>query len=35
MMADTEKELDATKTAAVTLDDVSQKLTDVVTRYRA
>jgi methyl-accepting chemotaxis protein len=35
MMADTEKELDATKTAAVMLDDVSQKLTDVVTRYRA
>jgi methyl-accepting chemotaxis protein len=35
MMADTEKELDATKTAAVSLDDVSQKLTDVVTRYRA
>jgi methyl-accepting chemotaxis protein len=34
MMADTEKELDATKTAAVMLDDVSQKLTDVVTRYR-
>jgi methyl-accepting chemotaxis protein len=35
MMADTERELDATKTAAVVLDDVSQKLTDVVTRYRA
>jgi methyl-accepting chemotaxis protein len=35
MMADTETELEATKTAAVSLDDVSQKLTDVVTRYRA
>ncbi|HYH95944.1 methyl-accepting chemotaxis protein [Hyalangium sp.] len=35
MMADTEKELDSTKNASVMLDDVSRKLTDVVTRYRA
>ncbi len=35
MMEDTEKELDATKNAAVMLDDVSRKLTEVVTRYRA
>jgi methyl-accepting chemotaxis protein len=34
MMEDTEKELDATKNAAVMLDDVSRKLTNVVTRYR-
>jgi methyl-accepting chemotaxis protein len=34
MMEDTEKELDATKNAAVMLDDVSHKLTNVVTRYR-
>jgi methyl-accepting chemotaxis protein len=34
MMEDTEKELDATKNAAVMLDNVSHKLTDVVTRYR-
>jgi methyl-accepting chemotaxis protein len=35
MMEDTEKELGSTKTAAVMLDDVSRKLSDVVTRYRA
>ncbi len=35
MMEDTEKELDSTKNAAVMLDDVSRKLTEVVTRYRA
>ncbi|MFL5343892.1 MAG: methyl-accepting chemotaxis protein [Hyalangium sp.] len=35
MMEDTEKELDLTKNAAVMLDEVSRKLTEVVTRYRA
>jgi methyl-accepting chemotaxis protein len=34
MMEDTERELGATKNAAVMLDDVSRKLTDVVMRYR-
>jgi methyl-accepting chemotaxis protein len=35
MMEDTETELSATKNAAVTLDEVSRTLTEVVTRYRA
>ncbi|WP_224361476.1 methyl-accepting chemotaxis protein [Hyalangium versicolor] len=35
MMQDTEKELDTTKNSAVMLDEVSRKLTEVVTRYRA
>jgi methyl-accepting chemotaxis protein len=35
MMEDTETELGATKNAAVTLDEVSRTLTEVVTRYRA
>jgi methyl-accepting chemotaxis protein len=35
MMEDTERELGATKNAAVMLDDVSRKLTEVVTRYQA
>ncbi|MBN1207970.1 MAG: methyl-accepting chemotaxis protein, partial [Myxococcaceae bacterium] len=34
MMEDTERELDSTKNAAVMLDDVSRKLTEVVMRYR-
>jgi methyl-accepting chemotaxis protein len=34
MMEDTEQELGATKNAAVMLDEVSRKLTEVVTRYR-
>ncbi|MDY7227545.1 methyl-accepting chemotaxis protein [Hyalangium rubrum] len=34
MMEDTERQLDTTKGAAVALEDVSRKLTDMVTRYR-
>ncbi|SEM66128.1 methyl-accepting chemotaxis protein [Stigmatella aurantiaca] len=34
MMDDTEQQLGATRTAAMTLDDVSRRLTEVVTRYR-
>ncbi len=34
MMEDTERQLDTTKSAAVALEDVSRRLTDVVTRYQ-